>query len=297
MTATTTKSPAAPRTGWRTVRFEVLERVEQLPSLNSVVLEFLALAGAEFFTAKDFEAILSKDQALVARLLKIANCGLYGRSRSITSIPEAVVLIGLDNLKKMVYAVSAERMTRNKLTHYDYHTNQGFWHHAMGVAHTTRILAEASPRCSMHGEEGFVAGLLHDVGKLILDDYLETEPGAHVSREEETDAVGLDHAELADYILKQWNLPESICAAVRFHHDYESGEEWSTSAAALSLAQGICGIWGIGRKVPVDLSQEVPITPFLEVTGRLGLETDNWDQIIWDVRQNLVKIEEIFTLG
>jgi putative nucleotidyltransferase with HDIG domain len=281
-------------TSWRKIRFDVLERIERLPSLNSVVVEFLAMVGAEFFTAKDFEGILSKDQALVARLLKIANSGLYGRSRTISCIPEAVVLIGLENLKKIVYAVSTEGMTRNDLTHYDYHTSQGFWHHALGVGHATRIIADASPICPLHGEEGFVAGLLHDVGKLVLDEFLETEPGARVSREEESAAVGLDHAELAAYILRQWNLPESITASVRYHHDYRSGGPHACSAAALSLAQGICGAWGIGRQVPVDLSELVPYSPFLDVMEDLGIAASKWDTILWDVRQNLVKVDEIF---
>ena len=74
MTAVST--PAAHDIQWRTVRFEVLEKLESLPSLNSVVLEFLELSQREFFTAKDFEAVICKDQALVARLLKQANITL-----------------------------------------------------------------------------------------------------------------------------------------------------------------------------------------------------------------------------
>jgi HD-like signal output (HDOD) protein len=280
---------------WRKVRFKVLERIERLPSLNSVVVEFLTLAGAEFFTAKDFEAILSKDQALVGRLLKIANCGLYGRTRTVASIPEAVVLIGLENLKKIVYTVSTEGLTRNGLRHYDYHEGQGFWHHAMGVASASRIITDASPACRLHGEEGFVAGLLHDVGKLVIDDFLDMEPGRRVTRVEEKEAIGMDHAELAEYILIQWNLPENITSTVRYHHEYEVAGEWSSAAAALSLAQGICGHWGIGREVPVDLSKEIPVSPYLDVLEVLRINLDNWEQMVWDVRQHLVKMEEIFT--
>lgn len=288
----TTVHPAT--TQWRTIRFEVLERIESLPSLNSVVVEFLFLAGADFFTAKDFENILRKDQALVGRLLKVANSGLFGRSRAVSCIPEAVVLIGLENLKKIVYAVSAEGLTRNDLNCYDYHDSKGFWHHAMGVAAATRIVAEASPTCGLHGEEGFVAGLLHDVGKLVLDDFLETPPGEPVSREQEREAVGLDHAELAAHILKLWNLPDSIIETVRHHHDYQAAGKWVGAAGALALAQGICGAWGIGRRTEVDLSELVPCSPFLPVLDDLGIGASRWDTIIWDVRQSLVKVEEIF---
>ncbi len=282
-------------TEWRKIRFKVLERIEHLPSLNSVVVEFLTLAGAEFFTAKDFEAILSKDQALVGRLMKIANCGLYGRTRTVASIPEAVVLIGLENLKKIVYTVSAEGLTRNAMVHYDYHENQGFWHHAMGVASASRIVADASPSCRLHGEEGFVAGLLHDVGKLIIDDFLDTPEGSRVSREDEREAVGIDHAELSAYVLTQWNLPETITATVRHHHDFEAGGEWASGAAALTLAQGICSHWGIGHNPIVDLSEDIPCAPYLEVLDTLRISTSSWDQIIWDVRQNLVRMGELFS--
>jgi len=291
-----TTATASP-TQWRNIRFEVLEKVESLPSLNCVVLEFLNLAKQEFFTAKDFEAILSKDQALVARLLKIANSGLYGRSRSVNSIPEAVVLIGLDSLKKIVYSVSAEGLTCQELNHFDYHPDQGFWHHAMGVGQATRIVAEASPVCPLHGEEGFVAGLLHDVGKLIIDGFLETPRGVKVDLEDEIATVGMDHAELAKYLMRQWSLPDSITNAVRYHHEYEAAGPWVTSAAALALAQGICGFWNIGRTAGLDLSEEVPYSPFLEVMEVLGIKTNQWEQIIWDLRQSLTQNDTLFASG
>ena len=291
---TTTTAPVTSRNQWRNLRFEVLESVENLPSLSTVVVEFLAMASAEFVSAKDFEEIMMKDQALVGRLLKVANCGLYSRSRTVGSIAEAVVLIGLDNLKKLVYAVSAEGLTCTHLEHYEYHAQQGFWHHSMSVAHAARIVVEASPRCSIHPEEGFVAGLLHDVGKLVLDRFLETPPGARVNRAREREAVGIDHAELAEYILRQWNLPESITTAVRHHHSPREAGPWNAAAAALALAQGLCDEWGIGTRYPVDLSEDILHPPFLDHMDDLGLSSQNWDKLLWDVRQSLVQLEEIF---
>jgi HD-like signal output (HDOD) protein len=286
--------PSAPDNGWKTVRLEVLERTESLPSLNSVVAEFLALARRDFFTAKDFETVISKDQALVARLLKVANSGLYGRSRSITSIPEAVVLIGVDNLKKIVYAVSSEGLIRQQMKNYDYHPDQGFWLHSMGVGFATKVLVEASGRCPLHGEEGFVAGLLHDVGKLVIEDFLPDSGPRSITREEEINAVGLDHAELGEHLLKQWSLPVSTSATVRFHHEYLNGGDFAGGAAALALAQGICSTWDLGRTIPMDLSQEVPVEKFQDLADFLGLETSKWDQVIWDIRQILVGLDEAF---
>jgi len=287
-------APMAPDKQWKTVRFEVLEKLESLPSLNSVVLEFLELSQREFFTAKDFENVISKDQALVARLLKQANSGLYGRSRSINSIPEAVVLIGLESLKKIVFAVSTEGLTRRTMKNYAYHQGQGFWMHSLGVAHASRVLAEVSPACLLRSEEIYVAGLLHDVGQLIIDDFLPPGDGNNVSCRKEIEAVGLDHTELAEHILRQWNLPESITSCVRYHHDYELAGEWAPGAAVLCLAEGVCGHWGLGRKYPVDLSEDLPVEKFQDILDHIGLPAGKWDQVIWDIRQNLVGLDGTF---
>ena len=289
-----TFSPVVPDQQWRTVRFDVLQKLESLPSLNSVVLEFLELSQREYFTAKDFENVISKDQALVARLLKQANSGLYGRSRSINSIPEAVVLIGLESLKKIVFAVSTEGLTRRTLKNYAYHQNQGFWMHSLGVAHASRVLAEVSPACLLRSEEIYVAGLLHDVGQLIIDEFLPPGDGKSVSCRKEIEAVGLDHTELAEHILRQWNLPESLTACVRYHHDYQQAGEWVPAAAVLCLAEGVCGHWGLGRKDPVDLSEDIPVEKFQDILGHIGLPAGKWDQVIWDIRQNLVGLDGAF---
>ena len=294
MSAVSTPAPAATEKTWRNIRFEVLEKMESLPSLNSVVLEFLELSQREYFTAKDFETVISKDQALAARVLKLANSGMYGRSRSINSIPEAVVLVGLENLKKLVFAVSTEGLTRRSLENYCYHENQGFWKHSLGVAQTGRVLAEVSPACQLRSEEAYLGGLLHDVGQLIIDEFLPPMDGKRVGRQDETSAVGLDHTELGEYILRQWNLPESITACVRYHHDYKQAGEWTHGAAVVSLAEKICGHWGLGRKPAVDLSEEVPWEKFQETGNFIGLPEEKWDQVIWDIRQNLVSLDGIF---
>ena len=287
-------TPAATDKKWRNIRFEVLEKLESLPSLNSVVLEFLELSQREYFTAKDFEVVISKDQALTARVLKLANSGMYGRSRSINSIPEAVVLVGLESLKKIVFAVSTEGLTRRSLKNYCYHQDQGFWMHTLGVAQTGRVLAEASPTCHLRSEEAYLSGLLHDVGQLIIDEFLPPMDGKRIGRQDEINAVGLDHSELGEYILKQWNLPESITSCVRHHHEYMQAGEWAHGAAVVCLAEKICGHWGLGRKLNIDLSGEVPWEKVREPANFIGLPEEKWDQVIWDIRQNLVSLDGIF---
>jgi len=282
-------------TGWRAVNLDVLRRIDDLPSLSSVVTEFLDLARREYFTAKDFETVIAKDQALVARLLKLANSGLYGRARNIHSIPEAVVVVGLENMKKIVFAVSTEGLTRLRLRNYDYEPSRGYWMHSTAVGLAARSLIAVVPEKPLHAEEAFVAGLLHDVGKLIVDDYLDREPGKRaVTLTEETEAVGLDHAELAEYILTQWRLPENIVAAIRDHHAPLNRPEVSGGARILQLAEVIVNTWGVGHGEPIDLSPDFDTEPRQELIDQVGLPTDKLPALVWDIRQNLTGIEKLY---
>jgi putative nucleotidyltransferase with HDIG domain len=280
---------------WRQVNLQVLERIEKLPSLSSVVSEFLRLCREEFVSARDFEKVIAKDQALVARLLRVANSGMYGKSRSIRSIAEAVVLVGLANMTKIVYAVSTEGLTRNRLLNYAYEPSRGFWMHTTAVGLAARAVAEAIPDRRMHPEEAFVAGLLHDVGKLIVDDFLDRAPGKrHVTPAEEVEAVGLDHAELAEYILKQWKLPPTIIEAVRFHHHPEQALDDPTGARILALSQHIVQTWRVGYHDTIDLELEFDRERAGDLVARLKIPNAKLEQILWDVRQSLAGIEKLY---
>ena len=292
---TSTLEQVRTETGWRAVNLDVLQRIDDLPSLSSVVTEFLELSRREYFTAKDFETVIAKDQALVARLLKLANSGLYGKARNIHSIAEAVVLVGLENMKKIVFAVSTEGLTRLRLRSYDYEPGRGYWMHSTAVGLAARSLIAEVPEKPFHGEEAFVAGLLHDVGKLIVDDYLDREPGKRkVSLAEETEAVGLDHAELADYILKQWRLPENIVAAIRDHHAPLDRPGVSGGARILQLAEVVIDTWKVGHGEPIDLSRDFDVESRQALIDQVGLPADKIPALIWDIRQNLTGIEKLY---
>ena len=281
--------------GWRAVNLEVLQRAEDLPSLSTVVAEFLELARRDFYTAKDFEAVICKDQALVARLLRVANSGLYGKSRGIHSIPEAVVLVGLDNMKKLVFTVSTEGLTRLRLKNYDYEPSRGYWMHSTAVGLAARALIEVLPVKPLHGEEAFVAGLLHDVGKLIIDDFLDPCDGKRdVALAEEIEVAGLDHAGLAEYILRSWRLPENIVTAIRDHHEPATKPEICAGAVLMQLAQALVQTWRVGHGEPIDLSLDFDPTPHGFLLDRVGLPSGKIPQVVWDIRQSLSGIERLY---
>jgi len=276
------------------VRKQIIKRIDSLPSLSNVVNEFLDLSKSGIFTAKDFERVISKDQALVARLLKVANSGFYGRSRTINTITEAIVLIGMDNMKKIVYSVSSDGLLRQDFKVYSY-PDMGFWLHSMGVGTVCRATLEGAEVSELGGEEIFIAGLIHDVGKLLIDDYLDAEKGLReVSLEEEIASTGIDHTELGDIILKNWSIPDAISQAVKYHHIDFSSEEHNVGSIIVGLADRICNFWGVGTEPFMDLGEDIDCEPYQTALDKLKITEPRFQEILLDVRQKLVNLEKLF---
>jgi HD-like signal output (HDOD) protein len=285
---------AADKTDQGSVRGQILARIEKLPSLSLVVNEFLELSKRAYFTARDFERVIVKDQALVARLLKVANSGMFGSGRQINTIPEAVVLVGMENMKNMVYAVSSGGLLRQELQCYRY-PDQGFWLHAMGVGITCRAVSEISQQDNLQGEQAFVAGLLHDVGKLIIDDFLDPAAGLRqVTVAEEREVCGLDHPELADQIMERWNIPENIVEAVFYHHNPQAEGDWRGGAALVHLADAICNTWKIGLQPLMDLGEEIDAEQYGDVLAALGTTGEDLRKALLPTRQKLARLEDYF---
>ncbi len=272
----------------------VTQKIESLPSLSDVVQEFLDLSRRDYGTPKDFERVIAKDQALVARLLKLANSGFYSTARNVATITDAVFLIGLDAMKKMVYAVSSEGLMRRGMRCYDY-PDRGFWVHSLAVGTASRALAEAAPAISLRGEEAFVAGLLHDVGQLVLDELIDAAPGKRVvTLADEEAAAGCDHAALGELIARRWNISEPIAVAVRHHHDLAAEGEHRPAAACVALAEVICTTWSVGLQPWMDLGEEIDARAHAELLTTLGLDPDALPEVLWELRRKLAGLDKLF---
>ena len=279
----------------KTLQKKALALIEDLPSLNDVVREFLAVSNREYFTAADFEKVIAKDSALVARLLKVSNSSFYAGTRQVKTIRESVVLIGMDNMKNMVYAVSASGLLLKGFKNY-YFTEMGFWQHSLAVALTCRVLCEHMQKPAMKPEIAFVAGLLHDIGKLILDKLLDEPEPREIDREAETVIAGLDHAELARHILRRWKIPEAIIEAVRFHHEPYMGGRPKPAAVMINLADTVVREWGVGTRNMPDLSQEIDVNGYLQEIRAMTLPRDRFTPALWEIRQKLGDLDKLYEL-
>lgn len=275
----------------KTLQKRVLSQIESIPSLSTVVGEFLELSTRDYFTALDFEKVLIKDQALVARLLKVANSSFYGSTRPIQTVHEAVVLIGMDNLKNIVYAVSSSGLLRRQMKNYCY-PEAGFWLHSMAVGMTCRTLMEGLRHGPLGSEEAFVAGLVHDIGKLIIDDYLDGGDGSgRFTLEQEEESAGFSHSELGDKILERWKIPENIREALRHHHDPYIDGKIHDGAAVIHIADRVCNLWSVGTEPVMDLGQEIEEEEFTDLLHALDYAPGTFLPLLWELRQKLAAIE------
>lgn len=199
----------------------VLDHIQKLPSLPSVVIEILENFGNERMDVPTLANKIARDQAIVARVLRVANSPFFGLSGQIGSISEAVSVLGFNNLRGLVMAAFIINAFPRMEKSFDW---EAFWHHNIVTAVCAKALAM---RVGLNPETAFTAGLLHDIGKLVMGVYFPQEFGqAHESDgrstietlQAERAALGMDHAALGGEVAKRWHFPQAIREAVELHH-------------------------------------------------------------------------------
>ena len=202
---------------------EVIGSLSTLPTVPKVYAALVSALADEKTTAKAVARILEQDMAICAKLLQLVNSAFLRTARRITSIPEAVVFLGLSMVKNLVLSVEVFQAPRNFPT-FDGFSLEAMQRHAL---HTARIATHIAPD-KYQAEDAFMAGILHDIGKLILalqlPEYLSevltaTRNGNRALHRWEQELAGVSHAEIGGYLLGLWGLPYAIVEAVANHHD------------------------------------------------------------------------------
>ncbi|MHC4885337.1 MAG: HDOD domain-containing protein [Planctomycetota bacterium] len=256
---------------------DVISQITDLPTLPSVVARVNELVGSANASAGDINDVISSDIALSAKVLKMVNSSFYGFPRRITSITHAVVILGFNTVRNLVLSAFVFGAFKNSTRSFD-HT--AFWTHSLGVAVAGNQIAQHLNLAQNQKEDAFMAGLLHDVGKVVMSAFLPEKMEEVLKWTDENDMLFLDaegecltfnHALLGGGLLDQWNLPESIVALVYHHHDLTVEESDEQMVALLHLADILARALCIGNGGDHKIPQLNP-----EVYGRLGL---TWDDV------------------
>lgn len=206
----------------RRVNNALMSKINELPSLPAVAVELLSSFDDPDIDTTNLAKKIALDQSLAAKTLRIANSPFYGLAGKISSIQDAIVVLGFRTVRSLV-TTAAIAGTFSRLAGSNFnHTS--FWHHSTSVAMAARILAR---RIGCNPESAFTAGLLHDIGRLLLAFCFPQEYAATLAYREQHDCLlidaeqeilGIDHAAAGNQLSQQWHFPSAIRDAVAGHH-------------------------------------------------------------------------------
>ncbi len=236
---------------------QIIMTTGDLPPMPMVAAKVIQLVESGKANADEIAKAVSSDPAVSARVLKISNSAFYGRQRKIQTLTESVVILGHNTLKGLVVAASLKEIYKPSGL-----IENMLWEHSFGTGVAARIVAGHTRQAG--SDEAFMAGLFHDIGKVIMN-FREKEKFRLVMERCYNEMVPFEeveqaffpytHAELGAFVLEKWNLPVPLITAVMRHHTFAFTEEDDSSQRSLTavtaLANLICVKLGIGARFPL----------------------------------------------
>jgi putative nucleotidyltransferase with HDIG domain len=202
----------------------ILRDIEQLKPLPTNVLRVMRALNNPDVSASTVADLISLDQALTANILRLANSAFMGYTAPSASVHQAVVRIGFQRVRTLVLGAGASQAMRDDLAGYEI-KSADLWQHALVAASIARYLAAAVGNINM--EDAYISGLLHDIGKVVLDQYVRVDyqaikelmqPAQLPLWQVEKQQLGMDHGAVGGLMTERWLFPVNLVEAIRYHH-------------------------------------------------------------------------------
>ncbi|MDQ8181757.1 HDOD domain-containing protein [Pelagicoccus sp. SDUM812005] len=255
---------------------ELVAQMGEFPSLPPIYLKVVSALNSRHADTESIAQAIAGDLAISAKVLQTVNSSFYGFDEKIGNIAETINILGTDCVKNLVLAIQVFNSIGG--TADQKAITDELWHHSMSVAVAARRIAHYETRNEKAAEEAYTAGLMHDIGKLVL---LNAAPEAFAQARElaleksipqievETQVLGCNHAETGAYVLARWGMPTNLTEAVALHHDPVNSFGKSFSAlAAVHVANAI-----VHHRQRADHPSSTPSQDFLLEIGR----ADSWE--------------------
>lgn len=270
---------------WR----EIVAWVGDLPPMPQVASRALSLVENPDTTASELTELLSTDAALEARVLKIANSAMFSRQREITTLNQAIMVIGFKALKGIIVAATLRQINKSFGA-----TERLIWEHSMGVGVAATLLAKALKKPFV--EEVFLLGLLHNLGQIVLlvqpdtaklyKNVLKAIKEKHLDyASAEQEVFGFAHPLIGALVAKKWNFSPETCQVILHYRDAIEGQKPETptelKTAVVQLAELLAHAAGIGR--PEGYSEDK--APLIALVKYIGFPADKAESTLEDLIQ------------
>lgn len=274
---------------------QLVSRVDTLPRLPDMSMRLIRVINDPSSSFAEIVDVIRFDQTVTTELLRMANSAYFSLAQKVTSVHEAVRFLGTNKIMQLVMAAHSHALLSPEQHGYGLMPHC-LWTHSVGVALASQQLAK---RLAIQ-QPGvlFTIGLLHDVGKIVLNEYVATEYAqiaALVANEQltffeaEGRVLGFTHAEVGALVAERWGLPRPIVDGIRYHHEPEAAPTPSPLIDGVHLADAACIVLGIGGGDDGLFYRADP-----NVVARYGLGETDVESVGPDVVAELKVVQELF---
>ena len=234
---------------------KVARKVKSMPPLSTTTMDIIKLIAQEDYATEDIVRLIETDMTLAGRCLQAVNSPAIGLRAKVVTIQRAVILLGANTVADIALQTGMTELFNFNLTGYS-STAEELWRHCLRTAIASRRVA-SEILCSKTGDVAYAAGLLHDIGKVIISEFLE-EQSDNLFSGTETDSdrdfleaenalFGTDHTRVGARIAEKWHLPTAFQMAIRYHHQPGNApEEWRELCLAVHIGDMLAMLVGEG---------------------------------------------------
>lgn len=277
---------------------DILECVGSLPPLPGTALKLINVIGDPTSTVDDLVEVVKYDQVVTGQVLKLCNSAFFGLSRKITSLNDAMLCLGTVKVLQMVMSVHTNSLLSKEQSGYGLDPGV-LWKHSVAVALASSLFAQRVKLPNVNLV--FTAGLLHDIGKVVLNEHVGEKFAEIVQRvnddqvsftEAEIEVLGYSHEQIGGMIAENWKLPDTIVRCVRYHHSPGKLDPPDPLVDVVYLANCICLLLGVGLG-----SDGLNHRADHDVMERHGLHEQDLELIGAQMLTDLKQVEQLYADG
>jgi len=275
----------------------VVRRILDISTLPQVALKVLEVARDPEAGVGDLRNVVEADPSLSTRVLRMVNSAAYGLQKRVSNLHQAIGYLGFSQVRNLALTASVSDVFR-KSERMGSYNREDLWSHLVSVGICARMIARRQQLANF--EDAFLAGLLHDIGIVLMDQHanarfrqmMESLRTDRSLCENEREFIGFDHCVLGEMIAEQWRFPPIVRAAIRHHHNASRYEgEDSILVACVEVANVLCTMKGV-TSVGVKL-----VKPGVDTVQRLGLQRHDIVVLAADLDAELKTYESLFEIG